>query len=32
VQAKVSYLQLTGERAFVFEGEVFPLGIRQEMS
>ena len=32
VQGEVSYLQRTGERAFVFEGEVFPLGIRQEMT
>lgn len=32
VQGDVTFLQRTGERAFVFNGEVFPLGIRQEMS
>jgi len=32
VQGEVTYLKRTGERAFVFNGEVFPLGIEQEMS
>jgi len=32
VQGDVTFVQRTGERAFVFNGEVFPLGIRQEMS
>ena len=31
VQAEVSNVQRTGERAFLFNGEVFSLGIRQEM-
>jgi hypothetical protein len=31
VQGEVSYLQRTGERVFVFEGEVFPLGIPQKL-
>jgi hypothetical protein len=32
VQADVTFVQRTGERVFVFNGEAFPLGIRQEMS
>ena len=32
VQADVTFVQRTGERAFVFNNEVFRLGIRQQMS
>lgn len=31
VQGEVTYLRRTGERVFVFEGDVFPLGIGQEL-
>lgn len=31
VQGEVAYLQRTGERVFIFEDEVFPLGIAQKL-
>ncbi len=31
VQGEVTYLRRTGERVFVFEGDVFPLGIGQRL-